>query len=91
MEVDSAVELGGGSVVFHGCSTSWLIGVQWTPVNVMLCGECWYHSPPVAQMITKIQKGLTGSIKLLQATRDGVSRSAVADYVISPACLSSGR
>ena len=26
-----------------------------------------------------------------QATRDGVSSSAVADYVISPACLSSGR
>ena len=62
MEINSAVELGGGGVVFHGCSTSWLMGVQWTPVNVMLCGECWYHSPPVAQMITKIQKGLTGSI-----------------------------
>ena len=27
----------------------------------------------------------------LQATRDGVSSSAIADYVISPACLSSGR
>ena len=29
--------------------------------------------------------------KSLQATRDGVSSSAIADYVISPACLSSGR
>jgi hypothetical protein len=29
--------------------------------------------------------------KSLQATRDGVSSSAIADYVINPACLSSGR
>jgi hypothetical protein len=29
--------------------------------------------------------------KSLQATRDGVTSSAVADYVINPACLSSGR
>jgi hypothetical protein len=29
--------------------------------------------------------------KSLQATRDSVSISAIADYVISPACLSSGR
>jgi hypothetical protein len=27
----------------------------------------------------------------LQATRDGRSSSAIADYIISPACLSSGR
>ncbi len=27
----------------------------------------------------------------LQATRDGVSGSAIADHVISPACLSLGR
>jgi hypothetical protein len=31
------------------------------------------------------------SNKSLQATRDGVSSSAIADYVIRPACLSSGR
>jgi hypothetical protein len=29
--------------------------------------------------------------KSLQATRDGGFSSAIADYVISPACLSSGR
>jgi hypothetical protein len=29
--------------------------------------------------------------KSLQATGDGVSSSAFADYVISPACLGSGR
>ena len=29
--------------------------------------------------------------KSLQATRDGVSSSAIADYVINPACLSFGR
>ena len=29
--------------------------------------------------------------KSLQPTRDGVFSSAIADYVISPACLSSGR
>jgi len=29
--------------------------------------------------------------KSLQATRDGVPSSAFADYVIRPACLSSGR
>jgi hypothetical protein len=29
--------------------------------------------------------------KLLQATRDGVSSSAIAERVISPACLSAGR
>ena len=29
--------------------------------------------------------------KSLQATRDGVSSSAIAEDVISPACLSSGR
>ena len=49
-------------------------GRQQTPVNVMLRGECSLHSPPVAQMIIKNQKGLTGSIKSLQATRDGAFR-----------------
>jgi hypothetical protein len=34
---------------------------------------------------------MTWSNKSLQATRDGVTSSAIADYVISPACLSSGR
>jgi len=29
--------------------------------------------------------------KSLQATRDGVFRSAIAEDVISPACLSAGR
>jgi hypothetical protein len=33
----------------------------------------------------------TRSNKSLQATRDGVSSSAIAEDVISPACLSSGR
>jgi hypothetical protein len=42
-------------------------------------------------MITMTNKGFEGSIKSLQATRDGVFSSAVADYVISPACLSFGR
>jgi hypothetical protein len=32
MEINSAVELGGRGVVFHSCSSSWLIGVQRTPV-----------------------------------------------------------
>jgi hypothetical protein len=64
-------------------------GRQQTPVNVMLRGECSLHSPPVAQMIIKNQKGLTGSIKSLQATRDRAFSSAVAEDVTSPACLSS--
>jgi len=34
--------------------------------------------------------GKEGSIKSLQATRDGHSSSAIAENVISPACLSSG-
>jgi hypothetical protein len=34
VQVDSAVELGGRSVVFHWRSISWLIGVLWTPVTV---------------------------------------------------------
>ena len=42
-------------------------------------------------MITKTNKGFEGSIKSLQATRDGGSSSAIAEDVISPACLSSGR
>ena len=29
--------------------------------------------------------------KSLQATRDGVSSSAIADYAVNPACLSSSR
>jgi hypothetical protein len=33
----------------------------------------------------------TWSNKSLQATRDGVSSSAIAEVVISPACLSFGR
>ena len=33
----------------------------------------------------------TWSNKSLQATRDGVSSSAIAEDVIRPACLSSGR
>jgi hypothetical protein len=31
------------------------------------------------------------SNKSLQATRDGAANSAIAEHVISPACLSSGR
>ena len=68
--------------------------VNWHPVDagyLLTRGSVGRTSPPDLPMLSKNQKGLTGSIKLLQATRDGVSRSAVADYVISPACLSSGR
>jgi hypothetical protein len=40
-------------------------------------------------MIDVVRKTMPN--KSLQATRDGVSSSVIADYVINPACLSFGR
>ncbi len=43
---------------------------------------------PITLMIPKNQKGLSGNIKSLQATRDGGSSSASRFTVFDPACLS---
>jgi len=67
------------------------------PVDTGYCSvtrEVLEHFPPFAQMVMKrpkTQKGLDGSIKSLQATRDGVFSSASRFTAFGPACLSSGR
>ena len=65
------------------------MGVQRTPVNVNVSrGVLWWHSPPNAPMLSQNQKGFQGSIKSLQATRDGRLSSASRFTVFGHACLS---
>jgi hypothetical protein len=88
MEINSAVELGGGRVILHGDHSIW--GRE-TPVNAIGYAGSVVALPARLPMLTKITKGFQGSIKSLQATRDGALSSASRFALAGPACLSSGR
>ena len=102
MEVDSAVEFCGRGVILHNVILHGY-GVLNGRRLIVIRRGVRLHSPPRLPMLSKNQKGLTGSIKSLQATRDGALSSASRAYspvgprtftgftLVGPACLSSGR
>jgi hypothetical protein len=62
-------------------------------IGLVICGYCFWQVLVIPGYVEAVKRHLTSkrSNKLLQATRDGRSSSAVAEDVISPACLSSER
>ena len=80
------------SEVFQSVSVA-IIGSTFFPLTATIrasTGESFSPEPPASILFFESMRK-TWSNKSLQATRDGRSSSAIAEDVISPACLSSGR
>ena len=67
MQIDSAVVFSGGCIIFHFAYS--VIGVLRHRLSLFVRGECSLHSPPIDPMLSKNQKGFSGSINPLQRTR----------------------
>ena len=68
MQIDSAVEFGGGGIIFHSCIQCW--GVLRTPLNTVGNAGSARNTPrPLLLMISKNQKGFPESITALEPTR----------------------